>query len=146
MNIFIPKYLSKFKYIKHKILPIDKCLVGENFNNKLIYRGIENTIHYRLISDYINNKKNISTTSLYLDYIAKNKQNHKLLEFYSLADDIIKNGYNYEIYPILVFKNYRNIKNIFCSYYCVIDGFHRLSILKALGFTKINIAVMKYIR
>ena len=139
----IPSFLkNNFHFSHYKTIPIDKLFVGfhDSQLNYLKYINIKESPHYFSASQYL--RKNNKSLLSYKKYIKLNPDDPRSeLDFINLIISIKSNGYNFNEYPILVFKSYKRLFPL--GRYEVADGFHRLSILAALGVNKLNVAVLK---
>jgi len=145
-KITIPIFLKKdFIFSHFKVVNIDRIYVGLINSNlgKIKYINIKKTPHYYFVCDYlgIKNKHEESVIS-YCDYIKSNPLDPRSKQkFIELINSININGYNFKESPILVFKTFK--RPFPFGRFDVADGFHRLSILAALGYENINVAVLK---
>tara|TARA_B110000114_G_scaffold185225_1_gene231379 strand:- start:1391 stop:1930 length:540 start_codon:yes stop_codon:yes gene_type:complete len=143
-QINIPSFIeTNFIFSCVKSVKIRKVYIGLTDTNskKIRYVNIKSTPHYKFACDYLKNKYKINE-SRYVNYIKSNPKDFRSTEkFIKLIDSFNKSGYNYEEFPVLVFKT---LKRPFpFGRFDVADGFHRLSILAALGYENINVAVLK---
>ena len=144
--IGIPPFLeTNFIFSHFKIVSVDKVYVGLINSNleKIKYVNVKKSPHYYFVCEYLGIKSSYKQSTInYFDYIKSNTRDLKSeIKFIQLIESIKKNGYNYKENPILV---YRTIKKPFpLGRFFTADGFHRLSILAALGHKNINVGVLK---
>ena len=146
-EITLPSFINKNFYFSYfKIININKLFVGVR-NSKigeLEYLNIKKTPHYLFASNYLE-LSNISEgedCKSYHDYIKSNPDDLRSKgKFESLINSIRENGYNFHESPILVFYTFK--RPLPFGRWDVLDGFHRLAILAALGNKNIEVAILK---
>lgn len=141
-NIIIPEYLNEYKFKKFRNINIDKIYVGQYLNNFIKYVNVRNTSHYNFANKYLSGNLNQFDIDKYQKYILSNNQDHEVDNFIKLIEAIKNNEFDFVKHPILVFKNIRLPLYFVSGKFCVLDGFHRISILSALGYTSANCAVL----
>jgi hypothetical protein len=143
MKPVIPNFLYNFKLIGYKNVEISNLYVGLLSNkHSLDYVNIEKTPHHKLAKSYIFNSLNKDELKKeYINYLKIQSTSHAIGKFENLINDIKNNGYNFEESPILVWRHWS--RPLPLNRLDVADGFHRLAILSALGYSKINVAVIK---
>ena len=146
-KISLPSFINKFFYsFKLKRVKIENLFVGLNNSKtrKTEYINIKNTPHYFFALKYIESRNipPLNDFIIYQDYIDSNPEDPRSkVKFLSLIDSIMKNGYNFEESPILVFYSFK--RPFPFQRWDVADGFHRLAILAALGNENIKVLILK---
>tara|TARA_B110000977_G_scaffold186312_1_gene252095 strand:- start:174 stop:674 length:501 start_codon:yes stop_codon:yes gene_type:complete len=146
-TVDIPSFIKKNFYVfSYQIIDINKLFVQviNSKTGKIKYLNIKKTPHYFLALDYLKTSKIIDAHGYkkYQNYIKSNPDDPRsIAKFESLINSIKTNGYNFEESPILVFNTLK--RPLPLGRYDVADGFHRLSILAAIGIKNINVAVLK---
>lgn len=142
MTIYKPNSLNNFFNPKELIkVKVSKLYVGYVFTNKVNYINVKNTIHYKYAVEEILNLKS-GLENKYNDYHKKTGHNTNSISYRKLIRNIKDTGYNSNLFPILV---YRSLSRIYpLKRWDVIDGFHRLAILSAMGHEEVEVAVCKY--
>ena len=142
MKFMIPNFLCDFKFKEFTYVEICNLYVGLLSNKNIVnYVKIKNTPHYKYAQSYIfdtsdknEHKKN------YINYLKIQSAEHTIEKFEDLINNMKENGYNSERSPILVWRHWSRplpLKRL-----DVADGFHRLAILSALGYSNISVAIL----
>lgn len=143
MSVILPSFLSNFLLTTHrKEVDINTLYVGL-INNKINYISVYETPHYKFAKKILNDNSKVilaQNSSNYKDYISMNSNSKTEKSFINLIMSIKNKGYDFKSSPILVFKPYRIS---FFKRWHVADGFHRLSILAALGNENIEVVILK---
>jgi hypothetical protein len=148
-QFILPGFLSdQFQVDKLEMVNVCSLRVGlVDLNSGCIrYIPVNRTPHYYFVKSVINNESELELGGCgYLNYSHYSEVNSKTCppgQFIELINKIIEGGYNYTHCPILAFRHWRRPLPI--SRLDVADGFHRLSVLAALGETKIMVCKLKY--
>ena len=132
------QFQKNFQYACTHTEELDSLLVKVSNKGKPggVYRAIHETPHYTFVQAFINNKNDDGACGFknYSDYNERNKHSTGSEEFIALIHDIKSNGFKQDGDPILVLKKRYKI---FKKRTLVLDGAHRLAILKSLEEKKI---------
>ncbi len=143
MVAIIPRWADDWKVVKNMRIPINKISARiRNDNAKLIIVAIDKTPHFKFIRDYIKfGKKYKWRQSDYFNYAEKHISGKKSVRRYlSLYHNILEESYLGEKYNKNLCLIYRRFP---FGNYKIFDGIHRVAILAALGFSEIEVAVVK---
>jgi hypothetical protein len=140
-EVTLPTFLSNFEFQKFELVKVEKIYVGERSRTgKITYVPIKKTPHFRFASALVENQNNklIEARYIYEEYLKIYKTQHSSECFTKLYQSIQSSGYKWETAPIFVWNNWRRPFPLYRR--DVADGFHRLSILAALGQMQIMVA------
>lgn len=146
-DVVIPGHLHNWKASAYERKNIDYLRVGLKVNGVIQYIKIFETPHFKLAKQLIENKLNVSVTKYdYIKYIHNAEQNdHSFEQYVALLGDIKSSGYNSKLYPILVYSKIFDFVTLNSKIRYVLDGFHRLAILTALGENEITVCKLQKI-
>ncbi len=142
MTIIVPQFLqNKYEVRKTKSLRVSSLYVGLCVGgvNGVDYCSVYNTPHFQFAKAAVvdGNENSTKHYKNYREYAANYKAACTEVEFDQLVRSIVKNGYDSNRFPILVWRYWRNF-----YFWSVADGFHRLAILAALGELKVVCGVL----
>lgn len=141
VTVTLPAFLSQFEFQKFELVQVEKVYVGERSRSgRIEYVPVQKTPHFRFASALIENenKKLMEAIHIYENYLKNQQTNHSSECFIKLYQSIRTSGYKWETSPIFVWNNWRRPLPLYRR--DVADGFHRLSILAALGHKQIMVA------
>ena len=134
----LPQHLDCFVVNKTKKMKINSLIVvlrcKDNFAK---YVNVTDTPHYRNVINF--ESGGTKNTEEYENYRKKYIKDSNSDSFYSLYTNIKNIGYD-ERNKVLIYRNLKIFKYLFRWF--VADGFHRLSILYALGFYEIETVLL----
>jgi hypothetical protein len=140
---------NKFESDRLEMVNVDSLRVGliDINSDHVSYILINKTPHYYFAKSIIDSEKKFDIGgSGYLNYnhyFEANRENTSTpKQFIELTNKIIEDGYNFTNYPVLVYRHWSRpfpLRRL-----DVVDGFHRLAILAALGETEIMICKLRY--
>lgn len=140
----LPDFLNNFDVDDYELLKIEQIFVGElGQDGKISYVSIFGTPHYEFASAiYAGSTGKLQfARGRYLEYLKIQETAHSPLKFEQLCSSMRRDGYDWRVYPILVFTDLRRPFPLFRR--DVADGFHRLAALAALGYENINVLRLK---
>jgi hypothetical protein len=141
MPIQKPEHLSNFYCQNNRIkVKVSKLYVGYAKGKNINYTNVKNTIHYKFASSELKLVGDLDKE--YNDYHLNTGHDTNSVSYRRLIRVISEDGYNSKDYPILVYRSLSRPYPI--KRWDVIDGFHRLAILSALGVEEVEVVVCKY--
>jgi hypothetical protein len=140
---------NKYEADRLEMVNVDSLRVGliDINSGHVSYILINKTPHYYFAKSIIDSEKKLDVGgSGYLNYNHYYEVNPKNAstpkQFIELTKKIIEDGYDFTNYPVLVYRHWSRpfpLRRL-----DVVDGFHRLAILAALGETEIMVCKLKY--
>lgn len=144
-TIYLPEYLKKkWQIDKNGVVDLSLLYVGlvVSGKDKTVYVNIVESPHY-MFARYVLFGEEYNTVSGFESYDQYALFSHHACTealFVELVCSIIRNGYQFECNPILVYRHWRRPFPL--GRWDVADGFHRLAILAALGFKRIPVCFL----
>ena len=140
---------NKYEADRLEMVNVDSLRVGliDINSGHVSYILINKTPHYYFAKSIIDSEKKFDIGGYdylnYNHYFEVNPKNASTPEqFIELTKKIIEQGYDFTNFPVLVYRHYSRPLPLW--HLDVVDGFHRLAVLAALGETEIMVCKLKY--
>ena len=145
----LPEFLQhEFVPGPHRVVPIERLRVALRCPDRssLRYVAVQATPHYGFARHILGESStpNVPHYPDYDAYVAQHGGGAGTDDFRALVGSIRDNGYDGRRHPILVFRHWR--RRIPRGRWDVADGFHRLAVLAALDYERVEVQTLGHAR